>query len=278
MPCFALGKGEREKAELRELLELANAQREEFRKQCERQAKENQELSRKLEKSQRDVADLHQRLQASSQREAQLDNNNQNLELKVSGLHAALDKASLQHDEDEERVVKLTAQRDAAQADVRKLSKDREYLKHRVERMQKALSMLESVLDDTLRESQATEQQRGSAAAALRASIELCNDKISQEAATAISPASSGPVQHQIQELLRQAAGPGSSPPTRSSGLPPAPTRAPLPPHPGNPTGSGSSSSSRQAAEAGVTSGKGRALPAVDTWRLGNDQKGVLRG
>jgi hypothetical protein len=45
---------------------------------------------------------------------------------------------------------------------VRKLHKEREYLKLRVDRMQHALSILESVMDDTLRVSQSAGAGGGS--------------------------------------------------------------------------------------------------------------------
>jgi chromosome segregation ATPase len=63
----------------------------------------------------------------------------------VASLQKALERAGAQRDELSERATELTAERKQAVADVRRLTRDREYLKHRVDRMQKALSMLESV-------------------------------------------------------------------------------------------------------------------------------------
>lgn len=287
MECFGFGRAEQERAQLHDMLQGANANAEAFRKEAIRNKAAFDETSRKLERAQREIAELQHRLQATAQNEALLSNENNDLELKLAGLHAALDKAAMQQERDEERIRQAESQRDAAMAEARKLSKDREYLKHRVERMQKALSMLESVLDDTLRESHASDVQRGNAKAALRRSIEFCHSD-STGAAAGGGPKDVGPlmssVHQQLQELMQQAD--SSSPSSHRTASPSRSSETATYSH--SPRIRGTSSSRRgpdgltgsyhtAAAPAAAAAGGGglaaAGKPPVDTWRPPRDQR-----
>ncbi|KAI8468807.1 MAG: hypothetical protein J3K34DRAFT_522625 [Monoraphidium minutum] len=163
MACFT-AKAERERTELREMLELSNAQREEARKAADAAGRRADDLGRQLAAKNAEAGGLAAQLRDAGGREARLAAANDALAGQTAGLQRALERAGAARDELGERVAELSAERKQAQADVRRLTKDREYLKHRtanreylkhrVDRMQKALSMLESVLDDTLRENQ----------------------------------------------------------------------------------------------------------------------------
>lgn len=124
MACFSV-KGEREKAELREMLELSNAQKEEARKAAEAAARRGDELVRQLAAKQQEAAGLAAQLRDAGVREARLAASNEALQQQVAGLQKALERASTQRDELSDRVSELTAERKQAQADVRRLTKDR---------------------------------------------------------------------------------------------------------------------------------------------------------
>ncbi|KIZ07881.1 hypothetical protein MNEG_0067 [Monoraphidium neglectum] len=181
MSCFS-AKGERERTELREMLELSNAQKEEARKAAEAAARRGDEIARQLAAKQQEAGGLSAQLRDAGLREARLAASNEALAVQVASLQKALERAGAQRDELSERATELTAERKQAVADVRRLTRDREYLKHRVDRMQKALSMLESVLDDTLRENQGgigagmSDPRGAAAAAALRQSREAMSE------------------------------------------------------------------------------------------------------
>jgi septal ring factor EnvC (AmiA/AmiB activator) len=92
--------------------------------------------------------------QALQQRESQLCRENETLQQQVGSYKHSLNKAAVQQEELTKQLHKESSQRKQAETDLRKLHKEREYLKMRVDRMQHALSILESVMDDTLRVSQ----------------------------------------------------------------------------------------------------------------------------
>lgn len=93
-------------------------------------------------------------LQALQQRESQLCRENEGLQQQVASYKQSLNKSAVQQEELTKQLHKESSQRKQAETDLRKLHKEREYLKMRVDRMQHALSILESVMDDTLRVSQ----------------------------------------------------------------------------------------------------------------------------
>lgn len=169
MACF--GRGDREKTELREMLELSNAQQEEARKAAEAAARRGDELARQLTAKQAEINSLAVQLRDAGIREARLAASSETLSTQLASLQASLDRANGQHDELRERVDEMAAEKKQALSEVRRLTKDREYLKHRVDRMQKALSMLESVLDDTLREHEGGGGGRGGAGAGASAEL-----------------------------------------------------------------------------------------------------------
>eukprot|EP00877_Chromochloris_zofingiensis_P010076 jgi/Chrzof1/5321/Cz15g22020.t1 len=152
MPCF-YGSSEREKAELRDLLELANAQKEEYRKAAEMASRRAEELSRQLNKQSADMQQLSGKLQTYAQKNSRLSLEVKTLQEQIMDMNMQLDTAMGQQAVLQQRLQDTTTERTMADAQLRKLTKDREYLRTRVDRMQKALSMLDSVLDDTLRES-----------------------------------------------------------------------------------------------------------------------------
>jgi len=116
-------------------------------------------------------------LQALQQRESQLCRENENLQQQVSSYKQSLNKAAVQHEELNKQLHKEVSHRKQAETDLRKLHKEREYLKMRVDRMQHALSILESVMDDTLRVSQNAggELKHASTSAVLRQSMDAAS-------------------------------------------------------------------------------------------------------
>jgi chromosome segregation ATPase len=120
--------------------------------------------------------------QALQQRESHLCRENDNLQQQVTSYKQSLNKAAVQQDELTKQVQKETSQRKQAETDLRKLHKEREYLKMRVDRMQHALSILESVMDDTLRVSQNARNgdfKHANTAAALRQSMDAASVAVS---------------------------------------------------------------------------------------------------
>jgi len=143
-----------EKAELRELLESSNAQREEYRKAADSHSHALEHLSKQLEQKLMDLQELSHQFQSLQQSEARLSRENEVLQQQITGYKQSLNKAAANQEEVNKSLQKETTQRKQADSDLRKLHKEREYLRMRVDRMQHALSILESVMDDTLRVSQ----------------------------------------------------------------------------------------------------------------------------
>lgn len=143
-----------EKAELRELLESSNAQREEYRKAADSHSHALEHLSKQFEQKLMDLQELSHQFQSLQQSEARLSRENEVLQQQITGYKQSLNKAAANQEDVNKRLQKEATQRKQAESDLRKLHKEREYLRMRVDRMQHALSILESVMDDTLRVSQ----------------------------------------------------------------------------------------------------------------------------
>jgi chromosome segregation ATPase len=113
-------------------------------------------------------------VQALQQRESHLCRQNDHLQQQVASYKQSLNKAAIQQEDLTKQLHKETTQRKQAETDLRKLHKEREYLKMRVDRMQHALSILESVMDDTLRVSQSAggDLKHASTSAVLRQSMD----------------------------------------------------------------------------------------------------------
>lgn len=174
MSCL-FGRAEAEKAELRELLESANSHKEEYRKAAEMASRRAEHVSKQLEQRMLELQELSTHYQAIQQHETRLCRENEALQQQIAGYKQSLSKAAQQNDELSKRLQKEAVARKQSETDLRKLHKEREYLKMRVDRMQHALSILENVMDDTLRVSQGSSgegMKASSTAAALRQSID----------------------------------------------------------------------------------------------------------
>lgn len=174
MSCL-FGRAEAEKAELRDLLESANSQKEEYRKAAEMASRRAEHLSKQLEQRMLELQELSNHYQSIQQHETRLCRENEALQQQIAGYKQSLSKAAAHQEESNKRLQKETAARKQSETDLRKLHKEREYLKMRVDRMQHALSILESVMDDTLRVSQGSGSEgfkQSATAAALRQSID----------------------------------------------------------------------------------------------------------
>lgn len=177
MPCL-FGRAEAEKAELRELLESANSQREEYRKAADIATRRAEHLSKQLEQRLLELQELSGLHNALQQHETQVSRENEALQQQIAGYKQSLGKAAAHQEDLNKKLQKETVVRKQAETDLRKLHKEREYLKMRVDRMQHALSILESVMDDTLRVSQgASSEYKGhsGSAAALRQSMDTAS-------------------------------------------------------------------------------------------------------
>eukprot|EP00879_Flechtneria_rotunda_P009117 GHRR01009544.1.p1 GENE.GHRR01009544.1~~GHRR01009544.1.p1 ORF type:complete len:205 (+),score=50.61 GHRR01009544.1:606-1220(+) len=176
MPCL-FGRAEAEKAELRELLELSNSQKEEYRKAADSAARKADHLNKQLEQRILELQDLSCHYQASQQHEYLLRQENEALQQQIAGYKQSLGRAAAHQEDLNKRLQKETAHRKQAETDLKKLHKEREYLKMRVDRMQHALSILENVMDDTLRVSQGAnnELKPSSSAAVLRQSMDAAS-------------------------------------------------------------------------------------------------------
>jgi hypothetical protein len=82
MSCFS-AKGERERTELREMLELSNAQKEEARKAAEAAARRGDEIARQLAAKQQEAGGLSAQLRDAGLREARLAASNEALAVQV---------------------------------------------------------------------------------------------------------------------------------------------------------------------------------------------------
>jgi hypothetical protein len=177
MPCL-FGRGEAERAELRDLLESANSQREEYRKAADAASRRAEHLALQLEARLLELQELSGAYGALQQQASRAARDADALTAQVAGYKQSLGKAATHQEDLNRRLQKEATARKAAEADLRKLHKEREYLKMRVDRMQHALSILESVMDDTLRVSQGAGcgeggggLRMGGGAAALRQSM-----------------------------------------------------------------------------------------------------------
>lgn len=171
--AWMCGRAEAEKAELRDLLESANSQKEEYRKAAEMASRRAEHLSKQLEQRVLELQELSTHYQSIQQHETRLCRENEALQQQIAGFKQSLSKAATQNEELSKRMQKETTARKQSETDLRKLHKEREYLKMRVDRMQHALSILENVMDDTLRVSQGNNGEGVKpTAAALRQSID----------------------------------------------------------------------------------------------------------
>jgi chromosome segregation ATPase len=180
MSCF-FGRAEAEKAELRDLLESANSQREEYRKAADIASRRAEQLSKQLEMRLQELNELSGLYTAVQQHEDRLLHENEGLQQQIAGYKQSLSKAAAHQEDLSRKLQKEAAARKQAETDLRKLHKEREYLKMRVDRMQHALSILENVMDDTLRVSQGMSSSEGglkghsNPAAALRQSMDTAS-------------------------------------------------------------------------------------------------------
>ncbi|WIA14404.1 hypothetical protein OEZ85_002930 [Tetradesmus obliquus] len=170
-----------EKAELRDLLESANSQREEYRKAADIASRRAEQLSKQLEMRLQELNELSGLYTAVQQHEDRLLHENEGLQQQIAGYKQSLSKAAAHQEDLSRKLQKEAAARKQAETDLRKLHKEREYLKMRVDRMQHALSILENVMDDTLRVSQGMSSSEGglkghhNSAAALRQSMDTAS-------------------------------------------------------------------------------------------------------
>eukprot|EP00775_Hariotina_reticulata_P003706 gene3706-3969_t len=130
--------GHDEKAELRELLESSNSQREEYRKAADSAARKHEHLSKQFEQKLMDLQDLSLQFQSLQQSEARLSRENEVLQQQITGYKQSLNKAAANQEEVNKRLQKETVQRKQADSDLRKLHKEREYLRMRATAVQPA--------------------------------------------------------------------------------------------------------------------------------------------
>lgn len=144
--CFYSAKHEAEKAELQDYLDRTTALNDDLRKKLELLTRDREDLVGAFDKLRQDNVRLSE-LNTSQQHEA---------EKKRAEVVAHLTKENERVKRDFESKLAISEEEKQSQAKrIDKLQKDKEKLKSRVDRMGKALAMLEVILDETLMDANA---------------------------------------------------------------------------------------------------------------------------
>lgn len=147
-----ISRAEREKQELQELLEQATSSNQELKKYVQTLRHDKDLVQQSLIAQELELTELKKRLETVITDKARTYELLQDCQGQLEETTMKLRRLQKHADEESAKLVASKADNAGLVHKVERLGKDKEHLKQRVERMQKALSMLENVLDDTLQE------------------------------------------------------------------------------------------------------------------------------